>query len=108
MVELVEYLDERGRSTFGVWFKKLDAQTAVRVRVALARLEQGGASDIKGLGAGILEYRLHFGAGYRIYFGRDGDALVVLLVGGSKQRQSADIEKAKRLWAEYLNRKQEE
>lgn len=105
MPQLSEYLDERGRSPFARWFNKLDAQTAVRIRVALARLEMGSAADIKGLGGGVYEYRLHFGAGYRVYFGKEGDALVILLVGGSKQRQSADVANAKALWRDYEDRK---
>ena len=105
MPQLREYLDEHGKSPFARWFKNLDAQTAVRVRVALARLEMGGAADIKGLGGGVFEYRLHFGAGYRIYFGKEGDALVILLIGGSKQRQSTDIANAKTLWRDHEDRK---
>lgn len=105
MPELIEYLDDRGRSPFARWYKRLDAQTAVRIRVALGRLEQDGASDIKGLEDGVFEYRLHFGAGYRVYFGKEGDELIILLVGGSKQRQSADIKKAKQYWRDYLNQR---
>ena len=63
---------------------------------------------MKGVGAGVLEYRIDSGPGYRIYFGRDGDTLIVLLGGGTKKRQQRDIENAKGLWREYRNRKREE
>ncbi|UWZ83012.1 type II toxin-antitoxin system RelE/ParE family toxin [Occallatibacter riparius] len=52
-----------------------------------------------------MELRLDFGPGYRVYFGRDGDSLVILLVGGTKRRQDAEIAVAKRLWQEYKERK---
>ena len=59
----------------------------------------------KGVGEGVLEYRIHFGPGYRVYFGRDGETLVILLTGGTKQRQQQDIREAIELWADYRRRK---
>ena len=56
------------------------------------RLEQGNLSNAKGVGEGVLEYRIDWGPGYRVYFGRDGEVLVILLTGGTKQRQQRDIE----------------
>lgn len=56
----------------------------------------------------MLERRIHFGPGYRVYFGRDGDTTIVLLGGGTKQRQQRDIENARGLWQEYRRRKQQE
>ena len=53
------------------------------------------------LGEGVLEYRIDFGPGYRVYFGRDGEVLVVLLTGGTKKRQQRDIETAKEYWRDY-------
>jgi putative addiction module killer protein len=76
--------------------------------VSLDRLERGNTSAAKGVGAGVFELRLDFGPGYRIYFGKDGEQLVILLVGGSKKRQQADIERAHALWQEYKTRKREE
>ncbi len=104
-MEAREFLDAAGRSPFGEWFDRLNAAAAARVAGALARLEQGNWSNVKGVGSGVLEYKIHFGPGYRIYFGRDGDRLVILLGGGTKQRQSRDIEDAKRRWQNYLTRK---
>jgi putative addiction module killer protein len=74
------------------------------VTVAIARLEQGNRSNVKGVGAGVLEYRINFGPGYRVYFGRDGEVLVILLTGGTKKRQQRDIDAAIQMWADYRRR----
>lgn len=71
---------------------------AAKITVILARIEQGNLSDIKGVREGVLEYRRDFGPGYRVYFGRDGDLLVILLVGGTKKVSSWDIEAAQAHW----------
>lgn len=65
-------------------------------------------SWLKGVGAGVYEYRIDFGPGYRIYFGKDGDRLVILLAGGTKKRQDADIAAAKGHWRDYKRRKRQE
>ena len=75
---------------------------------AVLRVEQGNFASAKSVGSGVSELRLVFGPGYRIYFGRDGEKLVILLGGGTKRRQQSDIEAAHGLWAEYKRRKQEE
>lgn len=80
---------------------------SIRREVALQRLAQGNLSNTKGIGAGVLEYRIDFGPGYRIYFGRDGEQLVILLGGGTKKRQQNDIETAQSRWADYKRRKKE-
>ncbi|MDE2837736.1 MAG: type II toxin-antitoxin system RelE/ParE family toxin [Chloroflexota bacterium] len=108
MVEVREYVDGRGISPFGRWFDDLDAIAAVRVRTAIARMEAGNLSNVRSVGAGLLEYRINFGPGYRVYFGRDGDRLIILLGGGTKRRQRIDIEDARRLWEEYRRRKRQE
>ena len=71
-------------------------------------MESGNLSNIRGLGSGVLERRINVGPGYRVYFGRDGDTLIVLLGGGTKDRQQRDIEDARQLWQEYKRRKQQE
>ena len=105
MLDVREYLDEAGASPFADWFSALDATAAAKVTVVLARIEQGNLSNVEGVGEGVLEYRLDFGPGYRVYFGRDGDVLVILLAGGTKKRQQRDIEAARARWADYKRRK---
>ena len=75
---------------------------------ALRRLELGNFSNVKGVGGGVFEYRIDFGPGYRVYFGKDGDAVVILLGGGTKKRQDRDITTAHDGWADYKKRKTEE
>jgi putative addiction module killer protein len=75
------------------------------VTVALARLEQGNTSNVKTVGEGVQEYRIDWGPGYRVYFGLDGDTLVILLTGGKKKRQQRDIAEAKELWTDYKRRR---
>ena len=106
VIELREYLDERGRSPFGRWFDRLDPMAAAKVNTALSRLQGGNTSNIKAVGAGVMECRINFGPGYRVYFGRDGDTLIILLRGGTKNRQQADIRVACELWREYRDRKE--
>ena len=105
MIDVVEYEDDKSSHPFSKWFSSLDVQAALKVRTAIARMESGNFSNVKAVGQGVSEYRLTFGPGYRIYFGKDGDRLVVLLGGGTKKRQSHDIENAQVLWKEYRRRK---
>lgn len=104
-MQVLEYLDERGRSPFRRWFDRLDARAAAKITIALARIELGNLSNAKGVGRGVLEYRVDFGPGYRIYFGADGETLVILLGGGTKQGQQKDIAAAHARWADYEQRK---
>lgn len=106
MPELVEYLDEQDRSPFRKWFNRLNREAAAEVSFALVRLELGDRSKLKPVGAGVIEYKIHFGPGYRIYFGRDVDQLIILLGGGTKKSQSADILQARANWKDYKHRKQ--
>jgi putative addiction module killer protein len=73
--------------------------------VALIRLEQGNLSNAKSVGGGVLEYRIDFGPGYRLYFGRDGQVLIIMLAGGQKRRQQRDIDAAIAFWEDYRRRK---
>src|SRR5437899_3327468 len=107
MIEIREYIDHKGRSFYGKWFDDLDPTAAAKIAVALARLEQGNVTNVKSVGAGVLECRIDFGPGYRIYFGRHGERFVILLGGGTKKRQPNDIRKAQALWQEYKRRRQE-
>ena len=108
MIESVEYIDANGRNSYARWFNRLNRQASARVAKALARMKDGNFSNTRGVGAGVIECRIDFGPGYRIYFGREGDVLIILLGGGTKQRQQWDIETARQLWREYKRRKRQE
>lgn len=108
MVEIRGYIDDQGRARFTEWFEDLDSSAAAKVAMAMTRMEQGNFSNVKGVGSGVLEYRIDFGPGYRIYFGKDGETLVILLGGGTKRRQQRDIEDALGCWSAYKRRKRQE
>ncbi len=105
MGELRYYLNLDGDSPFEDWLITLDFQAAAKMTTALVRLEQGNVSNVTSVGAGISEIRIDWGPGYRIYFGRDGEALVILLTGGTKKRQDDDIKTAKLFWQDYKRRR---
>ena len=104
-IRVVVYLDPEGRSAFGRWFEELNTEAAAKVTTALYRLGQGNFSNVEGVGGGVFEYRVNFGPGYRIYFGKDGETLVVLLGGSTKKRQQRAIQAAHESWTEYKRRK---
>ena len=106
-MEMREFLDGSGGSPFAHWFEDLDPKAAAKVTVALTRMGQGNLSNSKAVGRGVQEYRIDWGPGYRLYFGRDGDTLVILLCGGTKRRQHDDIAEAQAHWADYKRRKKE-
>ena len=108
MIKSEEYIDANGRSPYARWFNRLNDQASARVSEALLRMGQGNFSNAKSVGGGVFEYRIDFGPGYRIYFGREGDVLIILLGGGTKQRQQWDIHTAQTLWREYKRRKRQE
>ena len=83
MLEVHYYVAETGISPFAEWFASLDPVARAKVATAVARIEQGNLSNVKSVGEGVLEYRIDFGPGYRVYMGRDGDVLVILLIGGT-------------------------
>jgi putative addiction module killer protein len=103
-LSIVEYVREDGSNPYRAWFDGLHAQAAAKIATAIVRLELGNLSRVKWIG-GIGEYRIDWGPGYRIYLAKDGDKLIILLGGGTKQRQQIDIERAKAMWAEYRARK---
>lgn len=104
-MDVLEYLDVSGRSPFGEWFSGLNPLAASEVATALARLGQGNFSKTKGVGEGVYEHTIHFGPGYHLYFGKDGERVVVLLGGGTKKRQQTDIKHAITRWQDYKRRK---
>ncbi|MGO4882651.1 MAG: type II toxin-antitoxin system RelE/ParE family toxin [Bryobacteraceae bacterium] len=106
--ELRGYIDDKGTRPFAEWLEGLDAAAAAKVTVALARMEQGNLSNVEGVGSGVFEQKIDFGPGYRIYFGKDGASLIILLGGDTKKRQRQDIAAAKDRWAAYKRRKKRE
>jgi putative addiction module killer protein len=103
-IRVIEYLDPQGRSPFALWFEGLNAAASAKVTAAIYRLSAGNWSNVKGVGAGVFERTIDTGPGYRVYFGKDGDRLVILLGGSTKQRQQQAIEAAKERWADYRRR----
>lgn len=105
-VELLEYINEHGRNPFREWLEELrDRQARARIRARLNRVRMGNLGDSKSVGDGVFELRIPYGPGYRVYFGRDGDKVVVLLTGGDKRRQARDIALARAFWNDYQQRK---
>ncbi len=107
-VVIKEYLAVDGSSPYREWFDGLNAEAASKVTVAVIRMEQGNLSNVKSVGKGVHECRINFGPGYRVYFGRDGAELIILLGGGEKHGQQTDISRAHDLWVDYKNRKKKE
>jgi putative addiction module killer protein len=105
MFEMREYIGLDGRNLFAEWFARLNSDAARRVTTALYRLGLGNFSNVKSVGGGVFECRIDFGPGYRVYFGKDGERLMILLLGGTKQRQQDDIELARECWHEFKSQK---
>ncbi len=99
-LELREYIED-GRSPFARWFAKLPPANAARLDRYLRRMAHGNLGDSKSVGGGVNELRVNYGPGYRIYYGRQNDRLIILLAGGSKRSQVKDIEQAKLRWIRY-------
>jgi putative addiction module killer protein len=104
-LEIVAYRDPTDRCPFGRWLDDLEPLAAAKVTAALVRMAHGSLGDVKSVGSGVLERRIHWSAGYRVYFGRDGARLIVLLAGGTKDRQRRDIDIAQARWADYKARR---
>ena len=97
--------NSKGESPFARWFIGLDSIAAAKIATALYRLEHGNFSNVQSVGGGVYECKIHFGPGYRVYFGQEGEALIILLGGGFKKRQHADISMALSCWQDYQKRK---
>ena len=107
--EIRRYRTAAGGEPFTQWLSDLaDRQAQARILVRLERLEVGNFGDSRFLRDGVSELRIDWGPGYRVYFGRDGRTVIVLLCGGDKRKQDTDIEKAVALWQEYGHRKEAE
>jgi putative addiction module killer protein len=103
--QVIFYADDSGREPFTEWLDNLrNIIGRQRILTRLARLEQGNYGDYRPVGEGVNELRMFFGPGYRVYFGEDGEDIVVLLCGGDKDSQQHDIRQAKFYWKEYNKR----
>ncbi len=105
MPEIRYYQAADGHQPFAEWYVDLEVAARAKVTRAIVRLEQGHFSNVKTVGEGVFEYRIDFGPGYRVYFGQDGQTLVILLTGGTKKRQQRDIDAAHDYWRNYKQSK---
>lgn len=105
MVTVKQYVDRDGTNPFEDWLDGLDDPAAARVLTTVTRIAQGNFSTVKGVGSGVFESRIDFGPGLRVYFGKHGATVVVLLGGGTKKRQARDITAAHQCWQDYKRRK---
>lgn len=105
MIELLRYQRDDGREPFTEWLDAIrDKVAQARIRVRLRQVQAGNFGDCEPVGEGVIELRVHVGAGYRVYCGRHGKAVVLLLCGGDKGNQAVDIKREKELWSEWKRR----
>ncbi len=105
MYRIEHYLTDSGKDVFQDWLESLrDRQAQARIAVRLARLSAGNLGDCKPVGDGVWELRLDWGPGYRVYYARAGDVLILLLCGGDKRTQPKDIEQARTHWQHHQER----
>ncbi|MBU0753079.1 MAG: type II toxin-antitoxin system RelE/ParE family toxin [Gammaproteobacteria bacterium] len=105
MIEVFRYQTTGGLEPVTEWLQSLrDKQAQAKVRLRLKRIEAGNFGDCEPVGDGVLELREHLGAGYRVYFGRHGRSIIILLCGGSKKTQATDIKIAREYWADWKRR----
>jgi putative addiction module killer protein len=105
VIVLLRYQREDGHEPFTDWLAGIrDKVAAARIRVRLRQVEAGNFGDCDAVGEGVIEMRVHVGAGYRVYCGRHGKTIVILLCGGDKSTQPRDIKRAKELWSEWKRR----
>ncbi len=98
------YVKPNGQMPFVTWLESLDKAVRYRIKVRLDRVVLGNLGDHKQIAGSIWELRLFFGAGYRIYFAKQAENIILLLCGGDKSNQHNDIKQAIRYWHDYLTR----
>lgn len=99
------YQTAAGMRPFDEWVAALrDRQALARIEKRLIRLRGGNPGDYKAVGMGIYELRIDYGPGYRIYFSFSGQQVILLLCGGDKTTQTADIERAFAYWEDFQKR----
>lgn len=100
--EVRTYLRRDGTCPFNDWIESLrDRQARARIRARINRVRLGNLGDCKSIGGGVLELRIDYGPGYRVYLGIAGAKLIILLCGGDKGSQSDDIREAIEYWQDY-------
>jgi len=103
--EVRVYARPDGTEPFTNWLRSLrDGKTRGRIRQRIARVRLGNFGDARSVGDGVQELRIRFGPGFRIYFEREGDSIVILLSGGDKSTQVPDIDRAQEYWRDYRSR----
>ena len=106
MFEVEDYLSPDGEDPYKKWLAELaDKQARARVLVRVLRIKAGNFGDCKPLQDGVWELRIDHGPGYRVYYAQAGKRLILLLAGGDKRKQQADIEKAIECWQAWQQRK---
>ena len=107
MFEIQDYLNPEGFDPYGQWLAELaDRQARARVLVRVLRMGAGNFGDCKPLHGGVWELRIDYGPGYRVYYAQAGKRLILLLAGGDKRKQQADIAAAIERWNDWQHRKQ--
>ncbi len=102
---VLQVYEDNNRKPFVEWCESLDEATQARIDKNIYQLKFGNFNSVKALREGIFELKMDFGPGYRVYFGREGKNLVILLGGGSKRRQAADIAAAVTRWRKFRQSK---
>jgi len=96
------YTDELGKKPFRDWFLALrDRMAAVRIRARLTRVRAGNFGAVRNVGEGVMELKIDYGPGYRVYYAIDAGTIVLLLCGGDKRTQQRDIQTAQRFWKNH-------
>jgi putative addiction module killer protein len=105
VIEIRRYVTPTGIDVIGMWLARLkDVQARAKIAVRIARVATGNFGDSKRLSPNLYELRINWGPGYRVYYAMLGKICVLLLCGGTKQKQSADIERAHMYLKDYLER----
>ena len=101
-MEIRIYKDQQGDLPFADWLGNLrDKRAREKIHIRIDRLRLGNSGDSKSPGNGLFELRIHYGPGYRVYFGRRGESIIVLLCDGNKQTQQQDVNLARKYWLDY-------
>ena len=103
--EVVLYVTDNDKCPFELWLDSLrDRQARVRIKKRIDRIEMGNLGDFKPVGEGVMELRIDYGPGYRVYFTQVGAMIVLLLCGGDKRTQDQDILSAQQYWIDFQRR----